>query len=425
MILTRFWRNGDGGVAPFLALAAIPLMGFVAMAIDYSRASSVRTSFQAALDATALMLSKDANGLEPAQVAAKASGYFNALFQRPEAINVLIAHQLSAPEQGSFKLMMSGSGAVVPVFAKLLGKTQIGFSATTEVLWGMKKLNLALVLDNTGSMSSSGKMTNLKAAAHDLLATLKNAAKDPGDIKVAIVPFAVDVNVGTAHVDASWIDWTDWEEVNGTCSNTSYKKKSSCVANNKVWTTANHSTWNGCVTDRDQNNDTMNTASVAGSPATLFRAHQASACPVAMMPLSHDWIALNDKIDTMTPSGNTNVTIGLAWGFQLLSPVAPFNAPEADPNLDKVIIILTDGQNTENRWSTSTSSIDARTQKACNNIKAANMRVYTVRVIDGNASLLKNCASKTDMYYNVNEASQLSGVFSAIAQNLANLRISK
>jgi Mg-chelatase subunit ChlD len=144
-----------------------------------------------------------------------------------------------------------------------------------------------------------------------------------------------------------------------------------------------------------------------------------------MMPLSHDWIALNDKIDTMTPSGNTNVTIGLAWGFQLLSPVAPFNAPEADPNLDKVIIILTDGQNTENRWSTSTSSIDARTQKACNNIKAANMRVYTVRVIDGNASLLKNCASKTDMYYNVNEASQLSGVFSAIAQNLANLRISK
>ncbi|MGC1955832.1 MAG: pilus assembly protein TadG-related protein, partial [Gammaproteobacteria bacterium] len=94
MILTRFRRNDDGGVAPFLALAAIPLMGFVAMAIDYSRASSVRTSFQAALDATALMLSKDANGLDPAQVAAKASGYFNALFNRPEAINVLIAHQL-------------------------------------------------------------------------------------------------------------------------------------------------------------------------------------------------------------------------------------------------------------------------------------------------------------------------------------------
>ncbi len=425
MILTRFWRNDDGGVAPFLALAAIPLMGFVAMAIDYSRASSVRTSFQAALDATALMLSKDANGLDPAQVAAKASGYFNALFNRPEAINVLISHQLSTPEQGSFKLNISGSGAVVPVFAKLLGKTQIGFSATTEVLWGMKKLNLALVLDNTGSMASSDKMTNLKVAAHNLLTTLKNAAKDPGDIKVAIVPFAVDVNVGPAHVDASWIDWTDWEEVNGTCSHTSYKKKSSCVANNKVWTTADRNTWNGCVTDRDQNNDTTNAAPVTGSPATLFRAHQASACPVAMMPLSHDWIALNDKIDAMTPAGNTNVTIGLAWGFQVLSPVAPFNAPEAEPNLDKVIIILTDGQNTENRWSSSTSSIDTRTKKACDNIKAANMRVYTVRVINGNASLLKDCANKSEMYYDVDEASELTGVFSSIAQNLANLRISK
>ena len=37
----------------------------------------------------------------------------------------------------------------------------------------------------------------------------------------------------------------------------------------------------------------------------------------------------------------------------------------------------------------------------------------------------KNCASKPDMYFNVQQASQLNSVFSAIAQNLANLRISK
>ncbi len=90
-----------------------------------------------------------------------------------------------------------------------------------------------------------------------------------------------------------------------------------------------------------------------------------------MMPLSHDWTALNAKIDAMTPTGNTNVTIGLAWGFQLLSPVAPFNAPAPAPDLDKVIIILTDGENTQNRWTSSSSSIDARTKKVCDNIKAA------------------------------------------------------
>ena len=100
----------------------------------------------------------------------------------------------------------------------------------------------------------------------------------------------------------------------------------------------------------------------------------------------------------MTPTGNTNVTIGLQMAWQTLSPAAPFNAPAAAPDLDKVIILLTDGENTQNRWTSSTSSIDARTQKACDNVKAANIKIYTVRVIDGNATLLKNCATKPDMY---------------------------
>ena len=60
-------------------------------------------------------------------------------------------------------------------------------------------------------MSSSNKMTQLKLAAKDLLKTLQNAAKKPDDIKVAIVPFATDVNAGTGNVNASWIRWDEWE----------------------------------------------------------------------------------------------------------------------------------------------------------------------------------------------------------------------
>jgi hypothetical protein len=143
------------------------------------------------------------------------------------------------------------------------------------------------------------------------------------------------------------------------------------------------------------------------------------------MPLSEDWTALNAKIDDMTPTGNTNVTIGMAWGFQLLSPVEPFNAPAPALDLDKVIVILTDGTNTQNRWTSSSTAIDARTQKVCDNVKAADIKVYTIRVIDGNASLLQGCASKVTMYYDVQDANQLNNVFSSIAQNLANLRIAK
>ncbi len=398
-------------------------MGAVAASIDYSRASAVHSAMQSGLDAAGLMMSKNAQTLSQAQLDQEATDYFKAVFNHPEASNVAVTTTLTQPSQGSYQLALTGTATVNTVFAQVLGYSQVNLSASTQIVWGIKKLNLALVLDNTGSMAQNGKMDALKAAAHNLLSTLQAAAKTPGDVQVSIVPFALDVNVNTSNVGANWIDWADWETKNGTCSSTRYHSKSSCESNGKVWTPASHSTWNGCVMDRDQNNDAQNTAPVAGSTSTMFPANQATACPAAMMPLTYDWTALNSKIDAMTPTGNTNITIGLALGWQTLTSTAPFNAPAAATDLDKVIILLTDGENTQNRWTTSSTSIDSRTTLACNNIKADNIRIYTVRVIDGNASLLQSCATKPSMYYDVSQADQLAGVFSAIAQNLANLRI--
>jgi Flp pilus assembly protein TadG len=423
MLFTRFVRDRKGGVAPLLALAALPLLAATGAAIDYSRANTTKVALQAALDATGLMLSQEATTISPADLGAKANAYFTSLFNRPEAQNVSLSHEYTSPQQGSFSLKLVAQAEVPMIFASILGQSQIAIGATSEVLWGIKRLNLALALDNTGSMSSNGKMSALKTAAHNLLNTLQAAEKMPGDIKVSIVPFATDVNVGAQNVTSDWIDWAEWETRNGTCTK-SGSSQYSCLNNGGVWTPKNHSYWNGCVWDRDQNYDVQTTAP-AGTAATKFRAHQASSCPTPMMPLSYTWSELHSKIDAMTPAGNTNVTIGMAWAWQTLSPVAPMNAPVPEPDLDKVIILLTDGQNTQNRWTNSTSSIDARTQKACDNAKADNIKVYTVRVIDGNASLLKNCASKPDMYYDVDEADQLNVVFKSIAQNLANLRIAK
>jgi uncharacterized protein YegL len=436
MLFNRFFQDPRGSVAPMLALAIIPIVGLMGAAVDYSRANAIRTSLQAATDSTALMLSLEVNTLSEEALAQKANDYFSAVFNRPEVQNIQLTPTLSAPQEGNFSLKLDGSGTITTVFVGVLGQSQINIFASSEVVWGMKKLNLALALDNTGSMASSGKLAALKEAAHNLLTTLKNAEKTPGDIKVSIVPFANDVNVGTSNVSASWIDWSEWNAANGTCSNNNYKTQSACTAQGKIWTPANHNTWNGCVWDRDQNNDTTNTAAVAGSPATMYRAHQAgftygsyffATCPTAMMTLSTDWTALNSKVDQMTAPAlaTTNVTIGLQVAWQSLSPVAPFNAPAPAPDLDKVIILLTDGTNTQNRWSSSQSVIDARTQKACDNAKADNIKLYTIRVIEGNQTLLKNCATKPDMYYEVDQASELNGVFSSIAQNLASLRIAK
>lgn len=424
-LFARFRKDCRGGVVPMLAITIVPMMAGVGAAVDFSRINATRTAFQAAIDSTALMLAKEARDLSGAQLTQKTNDYFKALFVQPQAYNVTVQPQLTSPEQGTFLLNISGNATVNTTFAQILGYSEVTFSANSTVTWGIRKLNLALVLDNTGSMAQSGKMAALKSASHNLLDTLKKAATTPGDILVSIVPFATDVNVGTQNVGASWVDWTQWEITNGTCSNTNYTTKNSCVSNGKVWKPKSHSTWNGCVADRDQNNDVMNTTPNPGATSTMFPAHQAANCPASILPLTSDWAALNAKIDAMTPTGNTNTTIGLAWGWQTLTPNVPMNAPSAAPDLDKVIVLLTDGTNTQNRWSSSQTAIDARMQKACENVKAANIKLYTVRVIDGNATLLRNCATDPSMFYDIDEANELNNVFSSIAQKLANVRIAK
>jgi Flp pilus assembly protein TadG len=416
MLFTKFLKDRKGGVAPLLALSIIPIMGTVGASVDYSRASDTRNAMQAALDSTALMLSKDAQTMSTADIASRATTLFNTNFHRPASTTVSVTTTLSNPSPGSFVLHMQGDSSVNTTFTRVLGQSEIPITASSDVVWGIKKLNLALVLDNTGSMAQNGKMTALKEAAHNLLTTMKSAAQNDGDVRVSIVPFATDVNVGTDNASASWVDWQDWDAAHGS---------NQTVNGNRTWVPASHSVWNGCIQDRDQNSDIRNTAPVAGSTSTMFPAHQASACPASMMSLSYDWTALNNKIDDMAPTGNTNTTIGLALGWQTLTATAPFNAPADASDLDKVIILLTDGENTQNRWTSSSSSIDARTSTLCTNIKNANIKIYTVRVIDGNSTLLRGCATKPSMYYEVSQAVQLNSTFGAIAQNLANLRIAK
>jgi uncharacterized protein YegL len=315
---------------------------------------------------------------------------------------------LSTPQAGSFKLDISAKASVDARFLRVFGQDHFNVGSSTQVVWGIKRLELALALDNTGSMASSSKMTELKKAAKTLLDTLKVAAKKEGDVKVSIIPFDTTVRIGKSHKNESWIDFT----AKG----------------------IDKDDWEGCVIDRTYPNDALDTTP-DGAAEKKFPASQCGPDIVRALPLTDIWTGLStlkDKVNDMQPNGNTNVTIGLVWGWHSLTNSVPFEqaaAPQAD--LDKVIILLTDGNNTE-AWDNATklkvgseTSINARTELACNNVKAANIRIYTIRVINGNSDLLRNCASSPTMYYDVQNASQLNGVFTSIAQNLANLRIAK
>ena len=420
-----FCASRGGNVTIIFTLAMFPIIAAVGAAVDYSRASSTRSAIIAAMDSTGLMLSKDAQYLTQDQLNQKASDIFHALFTRAEAKNVVLTTTFSSPQEGTFRLDLQAKGIIDTVFIRALdfhaiglGQKEINFSAKSQVVWGIKKLEVALALDNTGSMAWSGKLSNLKTAAKNLLTTLQNAAKKDGDVKVAIIPFDKTVNIGTDYKNEDWFDY-DSIDCNGSSWGTG--------CNSSNW--KDH--WEGCVRDRTYPYDVQDTPPSSSNSNTLLPAHDCGSL-VKAMPLSYDWNALKNKIDSMQASGNTNVTIGLVWAWHALTANTPYvEAAAPSPDLDKVIIVLTDGNNTEawknsnNTKITSQSSIDARTALVCDNIKATNIKIYTIRVIDGNATLLKNCATNPSMYYDVDQASELNGVFSAIAQNLANLRIAK
>jgi hypothetical protein len=142
----------------------------------------------------------------------------------------------------------------------------------------------------------------------------------------------------------------------------------------------------------------------------------------------------------MTPSGNTNQAVGLFWGWQTLNTSNdPYKAPAKDANwvYKDYIVVLSDGMNTQNRWSTSQSAIDARQATLCNNIKNPTLNggnqitIFAIQVNinnkDPESQVLKNCAkSPNPPYFQViNQSGQTADAFNSILAQIAKLRISK
>jgi len=334
-VARRFVSAEHGNIAVMFGFALVPIITFVGAAIDYTRANSARSSMQAALDSTALMLSKDLSEgtITTSEVSAKAQAYFTALYTNPDAKSVTVNATYTANTAAGSTIQVNGMGSVTTEFMRVAGFPTLGINTSSTAAWGNVRMRVAMALANTGSMADDGKMKAMQSAAKDLIDQLSTLAKSNGDVYVSIIPFAKDVNVGSSNYSQDWIDYTDWDadpinESKGTCSKPNKGTESSCVKSGKKsdWT-PDHSKWNGCIADRDQNFDTKNTAPSSGNVPTMFPADEWSACPVQLMPLSYDWDELKKLIDKMKPDGNTNQGIGMAWAWMSLTESAPLNAP--------------------------------------------------------------------------------------------------
>jgi Flp pilus assembly protein TadG len=229
-----------GNVAITFVFATLPIIAGVGFAVDYSHANAVKVAMQAALDSTALMLSKEAATDSATLLQSNADKYFKALFTRAEATNVTVSATYDSSSGTS--LVVNGSTDVPTALLSIIGYNTITVTGSSTAKWGSNLLRVALVLDNTGSMADNGKITALISATKSLLTQLKTAATNNGDVYVSIVPFVKDVNLGAANYTSNYIYWgtlaqdptladnNSWDANNGSCSIGTYSPRSACVA---------------------------------------------------------------------------------------------------------------------------------------------------------------------------------------------------
>jgi hypothetical protein len=173
--------------------------------------------------------------------------------------------------------------------------------------------------------------------------------------------------------------------------------------------------------------------------------------------LTTDFDKIVARIDDLVALGGTNLIEGVMWGWRVLSPGEPFaeGRPVEEANNEKIMIFLTDGANAWNQMSHPTNQLgsayssvgyavdkrlvnvntganavstamNTKTLAGCTNAKAAGLTIYTIRleVSDTNTgSLLSQCATSADHYFDVPDAKQLESTFDQIRERIQQVRI--
>ena len=212
--LRGFFSDTRGNIAILFGLAIIPVFGAMGVAVDYSLANASRTALQASLDNTGLMLAKmmplsDADlNTRGWQIFQGNLGSSPLIYQQADLAIVQTTTTLQLDINTSYNTQLAS------ILKLVGGRTVFPVGAHTQVAWGNSRLRVALVLDNSGSMSSAGKIDALKTASTNLINQLKAIVKTPGDVYISIVPFVRDVNVGPSNYNATWMAdataWTAW-----------------------------------------------------------------------------------------------------------------------------------------------------------------------------------------------------------------------
>ena len=230
-MLGLFGRDQRGNAAMVFGLCALPLVAGAGLALDTLLAYSVEDQLQKSLDAAGLAAGRTAL---PENVEADARSYFNTNFRSGPALAELDDEdlQIEVSEVGD-ELVLSATAVMPTRFMRLFGQDTVTVAASTVINREIRQMELALVLDNTGSMWGA-PFTAMQTAATDLVDIVYGDVETNPNLYVAVVPYVAVVNIGSQRWN--WLHPTDPE----------WQFRSGVSAVNPFAPTA----WKGCVLAR-------------------------------------------------------------------------------------------------------------------------------------------------------------------------------
>ncbi|QDZ09335.1 TadE/TadG family type IV pilus assembly protein [Devosia ginsengisoli] len=280
-LASRFTRDERGAFAVVFGLMAIVLIALGGAVVDYVALQQAKSRAQIALDAAALALQPQIfnEPINIADISDKAAALLEDRLGNAFGVGVTFSTPVANVAAGS--LILEAQVSMPTMFVSLVGVQQLNAGIRSEAQRMMLDLEVAMVLDNSGSMAGS-RISNLKTAARCatnilLYDAVNDTTCDPlggatvkENVKIGLVPFALMVNIGTQFKNESWLDWAgispsanlNFDDDDN--QNTPFNGP----VNRAALFTATNSEWKGCVEAREEPYDT--TDDVPDTPEKLF-----------------------------------------------------------------------------------------------------------------------------------------------------------
>ncbi|MGL1920379.1 MAG: VWA domain-containing protein [Hyphomicrobiales bacterium] len=404
--LSAFVSNATGQISMMFALLLIPLAAFIGGALDFTQQISYTNKLQATLDSVSIAVAKEIardSTASDASLEAIAYAIYNVNITNPT--NVSTSPFTINRSNGILTVMQNGS--LKTSFMGLVGTPTLPINVVSTVNIQRKDVELALILDTTGSMRGQ-KLKDLKSASRELVNTLLDGGEGLASVRIGLVPWSTGVNV-----------WDDRK--------TTIKKNTSgkhyCASSRKTAKDVSPATENlpyayGNIegyTDRWGN--------------FIITNKKPEQCPNRqIVPLTDKKATLIDEIGKWSANYWTASDVGLTWGWGVLSPKwndywdAENQAKPYHGDAKKFAILMTDGDNTLEHVKS-----NKRSKKLCKAMKKEGIQIYTIafKVSTSDAvKLMKKCASKPDMYINASSGDSLKEAFERIADEVGSFYIS-